>query len=192
MNGGYFMNIGYVRVSTIDQNEARQVRALDSFNIDKIFIEKASGKDTNRKILNEMISFVRDGDVVIVESYSRIARNTSDLLNVIDSLSKKGVHFRSIKENINTSTPQGKLMLTMFGALYQFERECLLERQREGIAIAKEQKKYKGKPKMVIDEQAFKRECMKWRDGKQTATATMNNLGLKSNTFYRRVKEYNI
>lgn len=186
------MLIGYARVSTVEQNEARQMKAFEELGIDKIFIDKASGKNTDRVQLKEMLLYVRDGDTVVTESYSRIARNTSDLLSIIDSLNKKGVNFKSLKENIDTSTPQGKLMLTVFGALYEFERECLLERTREGIAIAKEQNKYKGKPKMAIDEQAFKKECKKWKDGKQTATQAMKNLGLKPNTFYRRVKEYDI
>ena len=129
------------------------------------------------------------GDVLIVESISRLARNTRDLLTIIEELNNKKVGFISLKENIDTNTPSGKFMLTVFGAMAELERECILQRTREGIAIAKEQNKYKGKPKMKIDEAALRREAKKWREGLQTATQAMAALNLKPNTFYRRVKE---
>ena len=129
------MKIGYIRVSTQEQNTARQETDKEQF--DKVYIEKASGKNTDRPQLTAMMDYVRVGDTVVVESYSRIARNTKDLLEIIDRLNKKGVAFISQKEQIDTSTPAGRLMLTIFAGLAQFERECLLERQAEGIAIAK-------------------------------------------------------
>ena len=145
------MKIAYVRVSTIEQNEARQVEALKKHNIDKWFIEKISAKDTNRPELQNMLEFARENDVVYIHDFSRIARSTKDLLDIVETLQSKGVYLVSNKENIDTSTPTGKLMLTMIGAINEFERQNLLERQREGIAIAKQQGKYKGKKAIQID-----------------------------------------
>ena len=183
------MKIAYARVSTTSQETTRQTRAFEQQGIDKVFIDKASGKNAEREQLKKMLGFIREGDVVIVESISRIARNTKDLLDIIETITKQGADFVSMKEAIDTSTPQGKFVLTLFGALAELERECILQRTREGIAIAKEQGKYKGKPKMNIDEVAFRKEVKKWRDGTQTARATMTALNLKPNTFYRRVSE---
>lgn len=183
------MKIGYARVSTEAQETARQTRAFEELGIDKVFIDKASGKNAEREQLKAMLQFIREGDVVTVESISRIARNTKDLLNIVDGIKAKGADFVSLKESIDTSTPQGKFMLTIFGAMAELERECILQRTREGVAIAKEQNKYKGKPKMKIDEAALRREVKRWRDGLQTATEAMKALNLKPNTFYRRVKE---
>ena len=145
------MNIAYVRVSTIEQNEARQTENLSKYNIDKWFTEKASAKDTNRPQLKEMIGFARQGDTVYIHDFSRIARSTSDLLNIVEQLTEKGIFLVSTKENIDTNTPTGKLMLTMIGAINEFERTNLLERQREGIAIAVQQGKYKGRKEVKID-----------------------------------------
>ena len=183
------MKIGYARVSTEAQETARQTRAFEELGIDKVFIDKASGKNAEREQLKAMLQFIREGDVVTVESISRIARNTKDLLNIVDGIKAKGADFVSLKESIDTSNQQGKFMLTIFGAMAELERECILQRTREGVAIAKEQNKYKGKPKMKIDEAALRREVKRWRDGLQTATEAMKALNLKPNTFYRRVKE---
>ena len=188
------MKIGYGRISTAEQNEERQIRLLAEMGVEKenIYLDKKSGKNTEREQLQKMLSFVRKGDVVIVESISRIARNTKDLLDIIEKLTAKGVDFISIKESIDTSTAQGKFVLTVFGALAELERECILQRQREGIAIAKEKGLYKGKPKMTVDKDKFSEVCGKWRRGDITAVKAMDILGLKPNTFYRRVKEWNI
>ena len=138
------MNIAYIRVSSIDQNEQRQVEAIQKYNIEKWFTEKVSAKDTNRPKLQEMLEFCREGDTVHIHDFSRLARSTKDLLEIVELLGKKGVTLVSNKENIDTSTPTGKLMLTMIGAINEFERMNLLERQKEGIAIAKREGKYKG------------------------------------------------
>ena len=139
------MNIAYVRVSTVEQNEARQVEGLKKHNIDKWFTEKISAKDANRPQLQAMLEFAREGDTVFIHDFSRIARSTKDLLAIVEQLNAKGVHLVSNKENIDTSTPTGKLMLTMIGAINEFERMNLLERQREGIALAVQEGKYKGR-----------------------------------------------
>ena len=172
------MRVGYVRCSTIEQNEARQLKMMEEQKAEKLFIDKASGKNTDRKAFKEMMSFVRAGDMVIVESISRIARNTRDLLSIVSELTEKQVEFVSLKENIDTTTPQGRFMLTVFGALAELERENILERQREGIAIAKDAGKYKGRKPLEVDEAQFKDACKRWRAGEITATAAMQEVQL--------------
>lgn len=140
-------NIAYMRVSTVEQNLGRQQEALKKHNIDKWFIEKISGKNTDRPQLKAMLDYAREGDVIYIESFSRLARNTKDLLDIIDRLNSNNIQVISLKENLDTSTPTGKLMLTMIGAISTFEREIMLERQKEGIKIAKEEGKYKGRVK---------------------------------------------
>ena len=188
------MLLGYIRVSTEEQNEERQTRALIEKGVeaDGLFIDKQSGKNADREQLKALLNYCRKGDTVITESISRIARNTKDLLSIVDTLKLKGVEFISLKENIDTTTPQGKFMLTVFGALAELERESLLERQREGIAIAKENGVYQGKPKMDIDRAKFEAVVREWRAGTITATEAMKRLNLKPNTFYRRVKEWEL
>ena len=183
------MRVGYVRCSTLEQNEARQLVMMEEQKAEKLFIDKASGKNTERQEFKAMMAFVRSGDIVIVESISRIARNTRDLLSIIEELTNKGVEFVSLKENIDTTTPTGRFMLTVFGALAELERENILERQREGIAIAKAEGKYKGRKPVAVDEEQFKVVCKRWRNGEITAVSAMKEVGLKPNTFYRRVKE---
>lgn len=149
------MNIAYIRVSSLDQNETRQIEGLKKYNIEKWFTEKISGKNTNRPKLKEMIEFAREGDTIYIHDFSRLARNTKDLLDIVEELNNKGIHLVSNKENLDTSTPTGKLMLTMIGAIATFERENLLERQREGIAIAKKENRYKGGQPKKIDVTLF-------------------------------------
>jgi len=144
------MNIAYVRVSTVEQNEARQIENLTKYSIDKWFTEKVSAKDTNRPELKKMIEFAREGDTIYIHDFSRIARSTKDLLDIAEQLESKGIYLVSTKENIDTNTPTGKLMLTMIGAINEFERTNLLERQREGIAIAVKEGKYKGRKEVKI------------------------------------------
>lgn len=136
------MNVAYVRVSTAEQNEARQKEALSGRGIDRWFEEKISGKNANRPQLKALREFVREGDTVYVHDFSRLARNTKDLLEIVEEFNQKGVTLVSNHEGLDTSTPTGKLMLTMIGAIAEFERANLLERQREGIAIAKQNGQY--------------------------------------------------
>lgn len=144
-----------MRVSSVTQNEARQIEALEKYDIEKWFIEKVSGKDTNRPKLQEMLNYVREGDSVYVEDFSRMARSTKDLLDIVELLEKKQVQLISLKENLDTSTPTGKLMLTVIAAIHQFERENILERQREGIEIAKREGRYRGGQPKKINEEKF-------------------------------------
>ena len=185
------MKFGYVRCSTVEQNEERQLRMMAEQGIaaERIFTDKASGKNTDRPALHAMMKQLRAGDMVIVESISRIARNTRDLLSIVAELRSLGVEFVSLKEQIDTTTATGQFMLTVFGALAELERENILERQREGIAIAKEQGKYKGRKPIDADPERLAAVCKRWRAGDITARAAMQELGMKPNTFYRRVKE---
>ena len=181
------MKIGYVRVSTSEQNTLRQEVMMKELGVDEIYIDKMSGKNTNRPQLKAMLDYVRKGDTVIVSEISRFARNTKDLLDLVEKLHIKEVEFVSRKEAIDTTTPTGKFMLTIFGAVAELEREYILQRQREGIEIAKEQGKYKGRKKKVYTD--FDTVIQKWRDKKITAAQAMKELGMSKSTFYRRVKQ---
>jgi DNA invertase Pin-like site-specific DNA recombinase len=186
--GVSIMRIGYIRVSTTEQNIARQEVLMQELGIDEIYIDKMSGKNTDRPELKKMMDYVRKGDTVIVESISRFARNTKDLLELIEKLKEKGVEFVSKKENIDTTSPTGKFMLTVFAAVSELERDYLLQRQAEGIAIAKQEGKYKGRKKIENDK--FEKVYSDWKAGSVTAVRAMELLGMKRNTFYRRVQEF--
>lgn len=195
------MKIGYVRVSSKGQNTIRQELLMQELGVEKVYIDKASGKNTiNRKELNEMLDYVREGDVVVVESISRFARNTKDLLELIEILEKKKVSFISKKEKIDTSTSQGRFMLTVFGAMAELERSYILDRQDEGIKAMpideKTGKKYSlktgrstGRPNAKYPNN-WEQEYNLWKEGTQTAKVTMENLNLKRTTFYKLVKQY--
>ena len=146
------MKVAYIRVSTVEQNTARQEEALKGLGIEKFFIEKVSGKNMDRPKLQEMLSYVREGDTCYCVDFSRMARSCQHLLSICELLQNKGVHLVSLKENFDTSTPQGRLMLTIIAAINAFERENLLERQREGIAIAKAEGKYKGRKPVEVED----------------------------------------
>ena len=182
------MKIGYIRVSTEEQNTARQEVLLRELGVDEVFIDKASGKNADRPELTRMMNYVRRGDTVIIESISRFARNTRDLLDLVKQLTEKQVEFVSRKEAIDTTTPTGKFMLTVFAAVAELEREYILQRQREGIAIAKEQGKYTGRKPMPLPDN-FERVVARWRAGEITAAEAMRQTGLKANTFYRRCSQ---
>jgi DNA invertase Pin-like site-specific DNA recombinase len=184
------MKVGYIRVSTEEQNTIRQEVMMQQLNVEKIFIDKKSGKNTNRPQLQAMLSFVREGDTVVVSEISRFGRNAKDLLELIDILTKKGVQFESQKEKFDTTTPAGKAMLTIFAAISQLERDYILERQREGIAVAKEKGVYKGRTPITVKKDDFEKEYALWKSGEITAVTAMRHLNLKPNTFYRMVSEY--
>ena len=140
------MNIGYVRVSTLEQHEERQkIELTEKAKVEKIFLDKLSGKDIDRPQLQAMLEFAREGDTVYVSEFSRLARSTKDLLDIVQRLKEKQVQVISLKESFDTSTPAGELAMTMFAAIATFERKIMLERQREGIALAKAQGKYRGR-----------------------------------------------
>ena len=180
-------NIAYIRVSTEEQNTESQKEILKKYNIDKPFEEKVSGKNTDRPKLKEMLDFVREGDTIYVKDFSRLARSTKDLLNILDFLENKKVNLVSDKEKLDTSTPAGKLMVTMLGAIYEFERANLLERQRDGIAIAKREGKYKGR-KRILKPTNWQEVYSEWSTRKITTKKACKMLNLKPNTFYNFVK----
>lgn len=181
------LKIGYIRISTTDQNTARQEVMMRESGVEQVYIDRMSGKNTDRPELKRMMNFVREGDAVIVESISRFARNTRDLLDLVEQLSAKQVEFISKKEAIDTTTPTGKFMLTVFAAVAELEREYILQRQREGIAVAKENGVYKGRK--PIERAELVPVVSMWRRGQITAVEAMKRLNLKSSTFYRKVKE---
>ena len=165
------MKIGYIRVSTQEQNTMRQEALMEALGVDEVYIDRMSGKNTNRPELQKMMEYVRKGDTVIVESISRFARNTRDLLELVEQLTAKGVEFVSKKEAIDTTTPTGKFMLTVFGAVAELEREYILQRQREGIAIAKKAGKYTGRK--PITPPNFQEVTSMWKRGEITAAEAM-------------------
>ena len=181
--------VAYIRVSTQEQNTESQQEILQQYAIDKFFEEKVSGKNTNdRPELQAMLDYVRAGDTVYVKDFSRLARSTKDLLWIIEELDKKQVKLISHKEQLDTSTPSGKLMVTMLGAIYEFERANLLERQKDGIMIAKRQGKYKGRKK-ILKPANWSDVYNDWITRKITAKKACELLNLKTNTFYNFVKE---
>lgn len=185
------MKVGYVRVSTIDQNPARQMELMKSFGVEKIYSEKLSGKNTDRPQFKEMLSFLREGDTLYVESFSRLSRSTRDLLNTVSILTEQGVNLVSHKETVDTTTPQGRFMLTVFAGLSELERENTLERQREGIEIAKVEGKYKGRKPIPANEKFFT-VAKAWADGKVALKDAIRESGMSSSTFFRKCKQYEI
>lgn len=160
---------------------------MKKLDVEKIFIDKISGKNMERPMLKELMDFVRRGDIVVVESISRFARNTRDLLELVDQLVAKGVQFVSMKEKIDISTPSGKFMLTVFGAVAQLEHDYILQRQKEGIAIAKSQGKYKGRKRKYNS--SFDNIFEKWERKEISAVKAMKILQISKSSFYRYANE---
>lgn len=179
----------YVRVSTAEQNEARQREALAVRGIDKWFIEKASGKNTDRPEFQKMLDWVREGDTIYIHDLSRIARSTKDLLDLLDVLREKGVALVSGKESIDTSTATGKLLVTMVAAINEFERANLLERQKEGIAIAKREGKYKGRKAVTVPD--LPRHYDRYQRREVSKAALARELGISRPTLDRLFSDYN-
>lgn len=181
-------NVGYIRVSSIEQNTKSQKELLKNVGMDKVFEEKISGKNAKRPELQAMLEYVREGDTVYVKDLSRLARNTKDLLNIVEYLTNKGVRLKSIKENIDTSTNFGKLMITFLAAIYEFERANLLERQRDGIAVAKMQGKYKGR-KQVAKPANFDDIYRKWQKREIKSSVAIRELKISEYAFYKFVRD---
>ena len=184
---------GYIRVSSTDQNEDRQIIAMKQAKVpkDNIYIDKQSGKNTKRPELQRLLSAVKTGDSITVEAISRFARNTRDLLSLIDKLNEKGVEFISLKEYIDTTTPTGRFTLTIFGAVAELEREYILQRQAEGIAAAKARGVHLGRPIKKPPEN-FGVLVKEWERGKLPLTEVLKQTGLKEATFYRRLREWRL
>ena len=180
------MKIGYVRVSTAEQNTARQEVIMEALEVDSVYIDRVSGKDARRPELQKMLSYLRPGDTVVVESISRFARNTKDLLELMETLEVKGAALISQKEAIDTTTPSGKFMLTVFGAMAELERDYIRLRQKEGIAIAKANGVYHGRPVRKIAE--WEQVTTLEQSGEITAREAARRLGISTSTYYRRLK----
>lgn len=182
----------YIRVSSKDQNTIRQeIKAKEiGIPVGNVFIEKVSGKNvTDRPVLTNMMTVLKSGDKLIVDSISRFARNTKDLIELVEQLNEKGVIFVSLKEAIDTTTPTGIFMLTVFGAVAQLEREYIRQRQAEGIAIAVAQGKFKGRKPVEYPKQWDKYYKM-IKDGAMTNVEAMKLMDLKKTTFYKLIKDY--
>lgn len=180
------MKYAYIRVSTVEQNEARQLEAMKKYEIpaENYFIEKISGKNTNRPELQRLLDTVKEGDTVHIHDFSRLSRSVSDLLKLVEIMQAKGVHLISNKENLDTSTPTGKLMLTMIGAINEFERANMLERQKEGIQIARQKGTY---DKFDIDMDRVAEMKNLIAEKKMTVTDAAKELGISRLSMYRRL-----
>lgn len=181
-------HLSYVRCSTIEQNEERQLIQTQSLGIYKTYVEKASAKDTNRPMLKQLLEYVREGDTIYITDFSRLARNVKDLLTIVEDLEKRGIRLVSLSEGLDTQTSTGKLMLAVIAAINQFLRENMLEKQKEGIFIAKQQKKYKGRK--AIDKPDNWNEVYKQYMSRQIkAKQAMELTGLKRNIFFKFMNE---
>lgn len=185
------MNVAYIRVSTTVQNDARQYAALEPYGIEKFFAEKISGKDAKRPQLQAMLDFVREGDTVYILDFSRLARSTKDLLEITNALESKGVALKSIKESLDTSTPTGKLMLTMIGAINEFELATIHERQKEGIAIAKENGRYAGRKSSKVPKEDWEKLYADYLNRSISKARLAKILGVSRPTLDKLIERYN-
>ena len=181
------MRIGYIRVSSIDQNPARQ---LEGLSVDKTFIDHCSGKDTERPELQKLLAYVRDTDTIVVWSMDRLARNLKDLLQLVEELTNRGVAIEFVKEKLvfdpqDKASPVAKLMLSLLGAFVEFERSIIKERQREGIEVAKKRGVYKGRKRIFSVEQMHQAETL-IREG-VPITRIAKRLGVSRDTIYRYI-----
>ena len=180
--------VAYIRVSTVEQNDARQREAMAAHGIDRFFVDHASGKNMDRPQLQEMLKYIREGDTVYVSEFARLGRSTADLLQLVQQIQDSGAHLISLKESFDTSTPAGKLQMTMLAAIAEFERAMILERQREGIAIAKREGKYKGRKQIHIPDIGRYYDQYMRREKNKVQIST--ELGISRNTLDRLFMEY--
>jgi DNA invertase Pin-like site-specific DNA recombinase len=181
--------VGYIRVSSVDQNEARQLEAMAGLHIDKTFMDKLSGKDTNRPQLQAALDYLRDGDVLVVHSMDRLARNMRDLQNLIAELNARHIAVEFVKENLaftGEDSPMSKLMLSILGGVAEFERSLIRERQREGIAAAKTRGDYRGRKKALSNDQSAQ---MRQRAAAgEPKAALAREFGISRETLYQYLK----
>ena len=178
--------IGYIRVSSFDQNPERQ---LEQVQVDKVFTDKASGKDTQRPELDTLLSFVREGDTVVVHSMDRLARNLDDLRRLVQKLTKRGVRIEFVKESLTFTgedSPMANLMLSVMGAFAEFERALIRERQREGISLAKQRGAYRGRKKALSPEQVA--ELRQRAAAGEQKTKLARDFGISRETLYQYLR----
>lgn len=179
-------HIGYIRVSSFEQNTDRQ---LDHVQLDKVFTDKASGKDTQRPALETLLAFVREGDTVVVHSMDRLARNLDDLRRLVQTLTKRGIAIQFVKEGLlftGEDSPMATLLLSVMGAFAEFERALIRERQREGIVLAKERGAYRGrKPTLTLSQQALARQRVVAGEAKAVIA---RELGISRQTLYQYLR----
>lgn len=191
------MRYGYVRVSTTHQDTTRQEVLMRELDVDRVFVDKCTGKDTDRPEFREMMSVLKRGDVVVVESYSRMSRSTHDLLETVERLNDMGVGFISKKETIDTTTAAGRMLLTFIAGMNQFEREVMLERQRESIAampivdgrkVSRRTGRGFGRPRASVDHGLLKRLYERQQSGSVTVKDCCAELGISKTTWYELAK----
>lgn len=178
----------YIRVSSAGQNIFRQELGKEFY--EKVFVDRCSGKNTDRPELKKMLDYIREGDIVEVHSFDRLARSTKDLLELVDYFEEKKVKLISKKENLDTSTPNGKLMLTMLGAIAEFERAMINERRKEGTEIAKKKGVKFGRPEIKITEE-IESVFQEYKIRNISAKKAIEQTGLKKATFYSKFNEWN-
>lgn len=187
------MRYGYVRVSTTHQDTARQEVLMNDLGVDRMFIDKCTGKNTDRPEYQKMMEILKGGDVVVVESYSRMSRSTRDLLETVEKLGSMGVGFVSKKEGFDTSTPTGRMLLTVIAGLNQFEREVMLERQKESIAampvvngkkVSSRTGRGFGRPKAEVDKVLLEELLEKQKAGEITVNQCCERLSIGRTTWY--------
>lgn len=185
----YSKKLGYVRVSSVEQHTDRQVESIEAVNPDKMFTDKCSGKDTNRPALAQLLDYAREGDTVVVHSLDRLGRNLDDLRKLVSSLNQRGVTVQFLKEGltfVGDDSPMSKLLFNVLGSFAEFERALLRERQREGIALAKQRGAYKGRKPSLTSEQA-KALCKRVAAGEKKA-ALARELGISRETLYQYIR----
>ncbi len=183
---GKGQRVGYVRVSSVDQNAGRQLESLD---VDRVFTDHASGRDIDRPALRELLAYVRDGDTVVVHSMDRLARNLDDLRKIVQEQTKRGVQVQFVKESLTFTgqdSSMANLLLSVLGAVAQFERDLIRERQREGIALAKQRGVYRGRAKSLSDEQAEEIRCRVAVGAKKAQVA--REFGIRRETLYQYLR----
>ena len=183
------MNVAYIRVSSEEQNPARQQEALSAYGIEKWYVDKVSGKDMDRPELQKMLDFIREGDTLYAHDFSRLARSVKDLLTIVDQLEAKKAKVYFVTEKIDTRTDEGRLMLTVVGAIAEFERKIIRRRQMEGIELAKQRGVYAGRKPIQVNEALFD-ECYRlWKDRKLTLVDLAKRLNVSRSTAYRLIEQ---
>jgi DNA invertase Pin-like site-specific DNA recombinase len=185
--------IGYVRVSSYDQNEDRQLEHMG--DLDRLFTDKASGKNTERPKLQELLSYAREGDTIVVHSMDRLARNLDDLRQLVNAQTRRGICVQFIKENLiftGEDAPMSNLMLSVLEAVAQFERDLIKERQREGIILAKKRGVYKGRKKSLSPEKIEElRQRANNQEKKEKKLHLAREYGISRETLYQYLKQGN-